>query len=97
MRDFQTYKGEAAGNFKICGAMLVYASEGVRRMLKRGPGWNFVSEQMGLRIMRETNELVLAGRIKPVIGRLANFDELPAAIEDLAGRKTIGRTIVRLW
>lgn len=87
----------ATGNFKMCGAMLAYAGDGARRMFKRGPGWNFVPASTGQRFMREINELVLAKRIKPVIGRVAGFDELPAAIEDLAGRKTIGRTIVRLW
>jgi NADPH2:quinone reductase len=87
----------AVGNFKMCGAMLAYVGDGAKRMMKRGPGWNFVPEEAGQRFMREINALVLDKRIKPVIGRVADFEELPAAIEDLADRKTVGRTIVRLW
>ncbi len=87
----------SAGNFKLCGVMLAYASEAVAPLMKRGMGWNFVPDQLGERVMREINDLVLAKRIKPVIGRVADFEELPAAIEALANRQTVGRTIVRLW
>jgi NADPH2:quinone reductase len=87
----------SAGNFKICGVMLAYVSEAVAPVMKRGTGWNFVPDQLGGRIMREINDLVLSKRIKPVIGRVAEFEELPAAIEALANRQSVGRTIVRLW
>jgi NADPH2:quinone reductase len=87
----------AAGNFRLCGAMLAYASEDIAKAMKRGPGWNFVPEASGQRFMREINELVLEKRIKPVIGTVVDFEELPGAIAALASRKTTGRTIVRLW
>ena len=87
----------SAGNFKICGVMLAYASEAVAPVMKRGLGWNFVPDPLGERIMGEVVDLVLSKRIEPVIGRVANFEELPAAIEALAKRETVGRTIVRLW
>ena len=47
--------------------------------------------------MREIVDLVLAGKIRPVVGRRVAFDDIPAAIEAMANRETIGRTIVRLW
>jgi NADPH2:quinone reductase len=87
----------SAGNFKLCGVMLAYASEAIAPVMKRGMGWNFVPDQLGERVMREINDLVLRKRVKPVIGRVADFDQLPAAIEALAKRETIGRTILRLW
>ena len=34
--------------------------------------------------------------MKPVIGDVVEFDDLPAAIEAMANRETIGRTIVRV-
>ena len=46
--------------------------------------------------MREIVELVLAGKIKPVIGQTIDFEDIPAAIEAMANRQTIGRTIVML-
>ena len=87
----------SAGNFKLCGVMLAYASAAVAPVMKRGMGWNFVPDELGRRIMDEINELVLSKRVRPVIGHVADFEDLPAAIEALAKRETVGRTIVRLW
>ena len=39
---------------------------------------------------------MLAKKLRPVIGRVVAFEEIPAAIEAMANRETIGRTIVRL-
>ena len=71
----------AAGNFKLCGVLLAYAPDGMARMLKKGMGWNFVSDQLGKKITRE----------------IVEFDEIPAAIEAMANRATVGRTIVKLY
>lgn len=87
----------ATGNFKLCGVLLAYAPDGMARVLKKGMGWNFVSAQLGQRIMREIVALVLSKRVKPVIGRVVEFDEIPAAIEAMANRATVGRTIVKLY
>ena len=64
--------------------------------LKTGMGWNFVPAELGTRIMREIVDLVEAGKVKPVIGSVIGFDEIPAAIEAMANRETVGRTIVVL-
>lgn len=87
----------SAGNFSLCGVMLAYAGEDMAKAMKRGPGWNFVPDGSGQRIMREINDLVLDKRIKPIIGSVVDFDDIPSAIAALASRKTTGRTIVRLW
>ena len=64
--------------------------------MKTAMGWNFATTELGAKIMREIVELVLAGKIKPVVGQTISFDEIPAAIEAMANRQTIGRTIVVL-
>jgi NADPH2:quinone reductase len=87
----------ATGNLKLCGVLLAYANATLAPVLKRGMGWNFVSDELGERVMREINELVLAKQIRAVIGEVVDFEDIPAAVEALAGRQTTGRTIVRLW
>jgi NADPH2:quinone reductase len=83
-------------NFKLCGVMLSYAQPEVSEFLKTGMGWNFVPAELGERIMREIVDLVLAGAVRPVVGSVVDFEEIPAAIEAMANRETVGRTIVVL-
>ena len=85
------------GNFKLCGVLLAYAPEAAAPLLKRGMGWNFVSSRTGERITREVIEGVLSKQLRPVIGRVVSFDDVPAAVEAMAARETVGRTIVRLY
>ena len=64
-------------------------------MVKTAMGWNFAPSELGEQIMREIVDLVLAGSGQAGrSGRSSTFDELPAAIEAMANRETIGRTIV---
>ncbi len=84
------------GNFKLCGVLLAYQQPEMSQMLKTAMGWNFASAALGDKIMREIVELVLAHEIKPVVGRTIDFDGIPTAIEAMAERRTIGRTIVML-
>ena len=46
--------------------------------------------------MRSIVELVLAGAVKPVIGRTIAFETIPAEIEAMANRETVGRTVVTM-
>jgi NADPH2:quinone reductase len=86
----------ALGNIKLCGVLLAYAHDDMARMLKQGMGWSFASARLGEQIMRDVVALVVAGRVRPVIGRVVPFAELPAAMEAMADRRTVGRTIVTL-
>lgn len=83
----------ALGNLKLCGVLLSYQEPDALAFLKTGMGWNFVPRELGARIMDEIVSLVLAKRIKPVIGRVVDFEEIPAAIDAMARRQTVGRTI----
>ena len=85
-----------AGNLRLCGVLLAYAPDAIAPMLKKGMGWNFVPSSLGERITREVAALVQAGKLRPVIGRIAKFEEIPDAIAALANRETTGRTIVML-
>ena len=87
----------AAGNIKLCGVLLAYADAATAPLMKKGMGWNFVSDQLGERITKEIVERVIAKRIKPVVGRIVEFDALPAALEAMRDRKTVGRTIIKLY
>ena len=86
----------ALGNFKLCGVLLAYQAPETAEMLKTAMGWNFATTEVGAKIMREIVELVVAGKVKPIVGETITFDEIPAAIEAMESRKTIGRTIVTL-
>lgn len=86
----------ALGNLKLCGVLLAYAQPDVSEFLKIGMGWNFAPAALGERIMREIVDLALAGTIKPVIGQVVDFADVPAAIDAMANRETVGRTIVML-
>jgi NADPH2:quinone reductase len=85
----------ALGNFKLCGVLLAYQPPDLE-FLKTGMGWNFAPEELGQRIMSDIVELVLAEKVKPVIGQVVAFEDIPVAITAMANRETVGRTIVTL-
>jgi NADPH2:quinone reductase len=84
----------ALGNLKLCGVLLSYQEADALAFLKTGMGWNFIPRELGCRITEEINSLVLSKKVKPVIGRVVDFEELPEAIDAMARRETVGRTIV---
>jgi NADPH2:quinone reductase len=86
----------ALGNVKLCGVLLAYATPDLSDMVKGAMGWNFVPGAIGARIMADIVELVRARKVKPVVGQVVAFEDLPAAVEALANRQTVGRTIVTL-
>jgi NADPH2:quinone reductase len=87
----------AIGNLKLCGVLLAYVQDEMAAMLKRGMGWNFASNRLGEAITRKIVELVLDKKVKPVVGKVVEFEEIPAAIEAMANRETVGRTIAKLY
>ncbi len=40
--------------------------------------------------------LVARGEIRPIVDREVEFEDLPAALEAMAARETIGRVVVRV-
>ncbi len=85
----------SAGNFALCGVLLAYANEAMVPVMKQAMGWNFCPDALGARITSEIVELVRAGHVKPVIGEVVDFDEIPGAITRMTKRGTTGRVIAR--
>jgi NADPH:quinone reductase len=83
----------ALGNIKLCGVLLAYAEPAMAELVKDAMGWNFASAELGARIATEIVDLVLAGAVKPVVGKVVGFGKLPAAMEAMANRETVGRVI----
>jgi NADPH2:quinone reductase len=83
----------ALGNLKLCGVLLSYQDPDALAFLKTGMGWNFIPNELGSRIMDEIVSLVLSQEVRPVIGRVVDFEAIPAAIDAMARRDTVGRTI----
>lgn len=86
----------ALGNLKLCGVLLSYADDERRTIVKTAMGWNLPSSELGADITRQIVERVRAGRVKAVVGDVVGFDAVPAAIDAMARRQTVGRTIIRL-
>lgn len=87
----------SAGNFHLCGVLLAYAPPAVIPLMKSGMGWNFCSNELGAKIATDIVDWVRKGEIAPVIGRVVDFESIPAELQALFDRKTVGRTIARLW
>jgi NADPH:quinone reductase len=85
-----------AGNMKLCGALLAYAEPAVAAMMKNAMGWSFCPRELGVEITREIVALVAAKKLRPVIGRIVAFEEIPEALTAMRDRKTTGRTIARI-
>jgi NADPH:quinone reductase len=77
------------GNFSLGGVMLAY---------RDGPtklgAVNLLPRALGDSLQRELLRLLDAGRIRPIVGRVASYRELPAELERLEARTTIGRSVL---
>jgi NADPH2:quinone reductase len=84
------------GNLRLCGVVLNYADPGLVGVIKGALGWNIAPRALGERIHGEVLDLVRAGAVRAVVGREVPFDDLPSAIDAMARRETVGRTVVLL-
>ncbi len=80
------------GNFDLVGICFAYV-ESPRPA--RPFGMNFLSTAQGVDIWDRILHLTRAGTIRPVIGRQIEFADVPAGLEALEQRETVGRTVVR--
>jgi NADPH2:quinone reductase len=81
------------GNFKLCGVLLAYQPDEMVPLVKRNIGANFAPTSLGARINQQIVDLVLAGAIRPVVGSVVDFDDIPAALASMANRETVGRIV----
>ena len=81
------------GNFSLGGVLLAY--RGDAEIERGGSGINVFPRSVGERLQSRVDELLSAGRVRPIVGRTADYTELPAELERLEARQTMGRTIIR--
>lgn len=81
------------GNFSVVGTILAYNQPdlGLRRF-----GLNMVEPSVGQQIHAELLALLDKGSLSPCVGRTISLEEVGAALEDHAARRTTGRTVVDL-
>jgi NADPH2:quinone reductase len=77
------------GNFSVGGVMLAY-----RDGETKFGGVNLLPRSVGDEAQREIVRLLGAGRVRPIVGRVAAYRELPAELERLESRATVGRSVL---
>jgi len=77
----------------LIGVMLAYTAD--PRMENPLPGIHIQPRDVGDRAQAALEELLTQGRIKPFIGKVVDFEELPAALDEMDRRLTMGRTVVK--
>jgi NADPH2:quinone reductase len=82
------------GNFSLVGVCHAYVDDPV--VFKRLSGFNFPSHHDGERLHAELLALFAAGKLRAVVGREVPFSELPAALDAMERRQTVGRSVIRL-
>ena len=82
------------GNFSLCGVCHAYVDDPLA--LKRATDFNFPSHEDGERVHSRILALLRDGRVRPVVGLEVPFGELPGALQAMADRETMGRTIALL-
>jgi len=85
------------GNFSLIIFSLGYGEEEANRALKKSmPGMNRAPRALGDQIHTKLIDLILTNKVRPVVGLHVPFEELPAALESMARRETLGRVVVEL-
>jgi NADPH:quinone reductase len=82
------------GNFSLVGVCHAYTDDAVA--LKQQRGFNFPTHEDGERVHAGLLELTERGAIRPVVDREIGFTQLPAGLEAMERRETVGRVIARL-
>ena len=80
------------GNFSVVGVMLAYAEP---NELMKQFGLNTLGSAVGQQVHADLLSVLDKG-IRPVVGRVIGLDEVGAALDDHAARRTSGRTVVEV-
>ncbi len=80
------------GNFSLFGVCLAYVDD--PSALKDLSGYNFLSHADGERIHAHVLDGIARGTLRPVVGHEAGFEALPLALQSMADRQTVGRSVV---
>jgi NADPH2:quinone reductase len=80
-------------SISLLGVMLSYSSQPTD--LRKVPV-NWVPRSVGEQVHAELVALLAAGAIRPIVGKTVAFEQLPAALDEMEQRQTIGRTVVQV-
>lgn len=88
------------GNFSLMGALLTYVERddiaGSTGMVLKDSAFNFPSRTAGIKVHEALVDMLQSGKIRTVIDRVIDFDDLPTALAAFERREIIGRVIVRV-
>jgi NADPH:quinone reductase len=82
------------GQFSVHGVLLSYTSDPLAA--RRATGFNITPRVVGEAVHARLLELLAAGAIRPIVGREVDFLDLPAALDAMEDRSTIGRVVVHV-
>jgi NADPH2:quinone reductase len=82
------------GQFSTGGVLLSYAGDPLAA--RRRGAVNVTPRSVGDEVHRHLLELLAAGAIRTVVGKVVPCTELPAALDEMERRETVGRTVV-MW
>jgi len=82
------------GQFSIHGVLLSYTSDPIAA--RRATGFNITPRAVGDAVHARLLELLDSGSIHPIVGREGDFLDLPAALDAMEDRATIGRVVVHV-
>ena len=87
------------GNFDLLGVILAYVEPAWAPYVTDFapvpvPRFNPPTTEVGRQVHAHLLDLLGAGRIRPIVGATVPFDDLPAALEAMESRRTVGRIVV---
>jgi NADPH2:quinone reductase len=82
------------GNFSLVGVCLAYVDDPLA--VKQAVGSNFMSRADAEALHATILDLIATGSVRPIVGLDVPFEELPAALDAMERRQTVGRIVVRV-
>jgi hypothetical protein len=82
------------GSVTLMGVMLAYTADEDKE--NPAPGFHIQPRVIGDRVQRSLEKLLADGAIKPFVGRVVGFADLPDALDEMDMRLTMGRTVVTI-
>ncbi len=79
------------GNFSLVGVILAYSRPG-----PAGFGFNPTPPEIGKEIHEKLVGMLRDGKIRPLVGKVVDFERLPEALDEMEARSTTGRVVVRI-
>lgn len=83
-------------NIRLCGVLFNYADPAMVGFLKSAMGWNVATREVGDRVHAAVIDMVESGAVRPIVGEVIGFEDIPARLEAMESRATIGRVIALL-